>query len=52
MLRVFLPSIVCLAVPLIYLSLRLKGNMLKPATKATEKGHVLSQNNQLIVLIG
>ncbi|HCE59167.1 MAG TPA: sodium:proton antiporter [Prolixibacteraceae bacterium] len=49
--RVFIPSVISLAVPLIYLSFRLKGNVNRPAAKTTEKSHSLSKNNQLTVLI-
>lgn len=52
-LKVFLPSVISLAVPLIYLSFVLKGNMPKPVSKTADKGaHVLTQKNQLTVLIG
>lgn len=51
MLKVLLPSIANLAIPLIYLSLIMKGNIPKPAVKAPEKGHELSQKHQLTVLI-
>lgn len=51
-LKVFLPSVISLAVPLVYLSFKMKGNMPKPAGKATEKGKDLSQKHQLTVLIG
>jgi len=51
-LKVFLPSVVSLAVPLVYLSFKMKGNMPKPAGKATETGKDLSQKHQLTVLIG
>lgn len=52
-LKVFLPSFISLAVPLIYLSFVLKGNMPKPVSKTADKGaHVLTQRNQLTVLIG
>lgn len=50
-LKVFIPSVVSLAIPLIYLSFRLKGNVNRPAVKTTEKSHSLSQKNQMTVLI-
>ncbi|HSO86876.1 MAG TPA: sodium:proton antiporter NhaD [Draconibacterium sp.] len=49
--KVFIPSVACLAVPLIYLSFRLKGGIQRPALKSREKSHVLSQKHQLTVLI-
>ncbi len=48
-LKVFIPSVVCLAVPLIYLSFRLKGKIGRPAFKSSEKNNVLTQRNQLTV---
>ena len=51
MMKVFLPSIACLVVPLVFLSFRLKGNVTRPTLKAAEKVHVLSKKNQLAVLI-
>jgi len=50
-LKVFFPSVVCLAVPLIYLSFRLKGEIGRPALKSSEKSNILSQRNQLTVFI-
>lgn len=52
MLKVFLPSVVSLAIPLVYLSFKQKGNMPRPTAKATEKSHDLSQKHQLTVLVG
>ena len=49
--KVFIPSVVCLAVPLIYLSFRLRGSIQRPALKSVEKSHILSQKHQLTVLI-
>jgi Na+/H+ antiporter NhaD/arsenite permease-like protein len=49
--KVFIPSVVCLAVPLIYLSFRLRGSIQRPALKSAEKSHNLSQKHQLTVLI-
>ena len=49
--RVFIPSVVCLVVPLIYLSFKLKGNVERPAHKLKESKHDLPQNNQLTVLV-
>jgi Na+/H+ antiporter NhaD/arsenite permease-like protein len=51
MLRVFIPSVVSLIVPLIYLSFRLKGNVNRPAIHSEEKSHSLTQKNQMTVLI-
>ncbi len=51
MLGVFLPSVVCLAVPLIYLSFKLKGNIQRPELKSADKWHALSQKNQKTVFI-
>jgi len=50
-LKVFIPSLVCLAVPLIYLSFRLKGKINRPALKSSEKSNDLTQRNQLTVFI-
>ena len=50
-LKVFIPSVVCLAVPLIYLSFKLKGSVERPALKSKETRHDLPQNNQLTVLV-
>jgi Na+/H+ antiporter NhaD/arsenite permease-like protein len=49
--RVFLPSIVCLAVPLIYLSFKLKGDIQRPSIKSSDTRHALSLGNQKTVLI-
>ena len=49
--RVFIPSVISLAVPLIYLSFSLKGNVNRPAVKISEKTHSLTQKNQSTVLI-
>ncbi len=50
-LHVIVPSIVCLAVPLIYLSVKLKGNIQRPEIKAKENINVLTQKNQMTVLV-
>jgi Na+/H+ antiporter NhaD/arsenite permease-like protein len=50
-LKVFIPSVVSLAVPLIYLSFKLKGNVTRPTTLTDSKSHSLAQNKQLTVLI-
>lgn len=50
-LKVFIPSVVSLVVPLIYLSFRLKGNVNRPAIHSEEKSHSLTQKNQMTVLI-
>jgi len=49
--KVFLPSLVCLAVPLVYLSFKLKGNVQRPELKKEDKKHVLTLKNQKTVLI-
>lgn len=49
--RVFLPSIVCLAVPLLYLSFKLKGDIQRPSIKSSDTRHALSLGNQKTVLI-
>src|SRR5665811_325541 len=50
-LKVFIPSLVCLAVPLIYLSFKLKGNIQRPELKSADKKHTLTMKNQKTVLI-
>lgn len=50
-LKVFIPSVICLAVPLIYLSFRLKGNIHRPALKSEDNKHDLSQHHQKTVLV-
>jgi Na+/H+ antiporter NhaD/arsenite permease-like protein len=45
----FIPSLVCLAVPLIYLSFSLKGTIGRPTLKSSEKNNDLTQRNQLTV---
>ena len=50
-LKVFLPSVVCLAVPLVYLSFKLKGDIQRPALKSSDNKHVLTLRNQKTVLI-
>lgn len=47
---VFLPSVVCLAVPLIYLSFKLKGNIQRPELKASDSKHGLTLKNKKTVL--
>jgi len=49
-LKVFIPSVACLAVPLIYLSFKLKGNIQRPVLKTIEKNHDLTLRNQKTVL--
>jgi Na+/H+ antiporter NhaD/arsenite permease-like protein len=51
MLKVFLPSLFCLGVPLIFLSFKLKGKINRPELKSSGKSHILSQSHQLTVLI-
>ena len=50
-LKVFIPSVVSLVVPLIHLSFRLKGNVNRPVIHSEEKSHSLTQKNQMTVLI-
>jgi Na+/H+ antiporter NhaD/arsenite permease-like protein len=50
-LKVFLPSVVCLAVPLVYLSFKLKGDIQRPVVKSSDTKHVLTLRNQKTVLI-
>jgi Na+/H+ antiporter NhaD/arsenite permease-like protein len=50
-LKSFIPSMVCLTVPLIYLSFQLNGTIGRPALKSSEKNYDLSQKHQLTVLI-
>jgi Na+/H+ antiporter NhaD/arsenite permease-like protein len=50
-LNVFLPSVVCLAVPLGYLSFKLKGDIQRPALKSSDTKHALTLRNQKTVLI-
>lgn len=51
MTKVFLPSLVCIIIPLIIISFRLKGNIEKPDTLETQQLDVLPRKHQLIVLI-
>ncbi len=50
-LKVFIPSVICLAIPLIYLSFKLKGEINKPAIKHVESAHDLTRRNQIVVLV-
>jgi len=50
-LNVFIPSVVCLSVPLIYLTFKLKGNVQRPELKSSDKQHALSLKNQMTVLV-
>lgn len=50
-LKVFIPSVVCLAVPLVYLSFKLKGDIQRPELNSLDKKHALTQKNQKTVLI-
>jgi Na+/H+ antiporter NhaD/arsenite permease-like protein len=50
-LKVFVPSVVCLAVPLVYLSFKLKGDINRPAIKHAESANDLTKRNQMFVLI-
>ncbi len=50
-LKVFIPSVVCLAVPLVYLSFKLKGDIQRPELNSLDKKHALTQKNQMTVLI-
>ncbi len=49
--KVFIPSVVCLAVPLVYLSYKLRGEVQRPALKSSDKKRALSYKNQKTVLI-
>jgi len=48
--NLFLPSLICLVVPLIYLSFRMKGNVVRPKTITNQNSHVLTQKHQMTVL--
>lgn len=47
--KLILPSLICLIVPLIYLSFKLKGKIERPAIIANPLNQTLSQNQQSIV---
>lgn len=47
--KLILPSLICLAVPLIYLSFRLKGKVSRPSSNANSNNQNLTQKHQFIV---
>lgn len=49
-LKLFLPSLACLVVPLLYLSLKLKGNVDRPATLGRNESEKLTAKQQSTVL--
>jgi Na+/H+ antiporter NhaD/arsenite permease-like protein len=49
MVRLILPSLACLAAPLIYLSFRIKGNTLKPQAKHDDGSHGIPQKQRNII---
>jgi Na+/H+ antiporter NhaD/arsenite permease-like protein len=49
--KLILPSLVCLMVPLVYLSFRLKGKITKPVLASKQANHALSAKHQTIVLL-
>ncbi|MBP1663008.1 MAG: sodium/proton antiporter, NhaD family [Bacteroidetes bacterium] len=49
--KLLLPSLVCLTVPLIFMSFRMKGDVSRPSLKVTEHSNILPQKYQYIVLI-
>jgi Na+/H+ antiporter NhaD/arsenite permease-like protein len=49
--KLILPSLVCLAVPLTYLSFRLKGKVERPESEVNTTSQFLSQRHQLTVFI-
>lgn len=51
MTKVFLPSLVCIVIPLIIISFRLKGDIEKPGTLEAKQLDVLPRKHQLILLI-
>ncbi|MDR3652575.1 MAG: sodium:proton antiporter NhaD [Paludibacter sp.] len=50
-LKLILPSLVCLIVPLILVTFRLKGNVEKPSATSLQYSDILSKKHQYIVLI-
>lgn len=51
MVQLFLPAIICLILPLIYFSFRLKGHFISDAQQEKNTQALLPRNQQLIVLI-
>jgi Na+/H+ antiporter NhaD/arsenite permease-like protein len=49
--KLILPSLMCVIVPLVYLSFKLKGNVKRPALQAKANNHALSQKQQYTVFI-
>ncbi len=49
MMKLFLPSIICLVVPLAFLSFKLKGDVGRPNQKSVSKSQLLSQRHQSII---
>ncbi|MBB3188756.1 sodium:proton antiporter NhaD [Microbacter margulisiae] len=48
--KLFLPSLVCLIIPLLFLSLQLKGKVERVAAKASAASSILTKNKQKIIL--
>ena len=49
--KLFLPSLVCLTVPLIYLSFRIKGRVTRPEEELTSTTNFLSASHQMTVFL-
>jgi Na+/H+ antiporter NhaD/arsenite permease-like protein len=49
MIKLIMPSLICLIVPLAYLSFKLKGNVLRPDDVSSENNNMLSQKQQSVV---
>lgn len=47
--KLFLPSLMCLVVPLVYLSFKLKGKVERPAIEANSNNQKFSQSHQSII---
>lgn len=47
--KLILPSLICLVIPLVYLSFKLKGNVERPAIEINSNNKTLSKRHQLIV---
>ena len=47
--KLILPSLVCLIIPLIYLSFKVRGNVERPILETNTVTHILSQKHQTIV---
>ncbi len=47
--KLILPSLVCLIIPLVYLSFKLRGNVERPVLEASSVNHSLSHRHQSIV---